>query len=217
VTQPRPLEPRRKPVQRRSAATVDRILKAAAQVFERHGYAAGTTNRIAAKAKVSIGTLYQYYPNKDAVLLALVERHLNDGVQMLMPLLAELATQPPLRQALDRALDAMLELHRHQPTLHRVLFEEAPRPPEINQRLDALFDAAVDAIANYFATQPQVTVPDPRLAAQIAYQIIEATTHTLIIHPRDDFTPQAYAQATAEMLESYLTNPAHPAPPATPA
>jgi AcrR family transcriptional regulator len=227
VTQTRALQPRRKPVQRRSTATVERILQAAAQVFERHGYAAGTTNRIAAQADVSIGTLYQYYPNKDAVLVALVERHLNDAVEMLMPLLAELAAQPPLRQALDRALNAMLELHRHQPKLHRVLFEEAPQPPQIHERLDAIFNAAVDTITNYFATQPQITVPDHRLAAQLTYQIIETTTHTLVIHPRDDYPPDAYTHATATMLESYLTNPTHasnsprldttnPAPPPTP-
>jgi tetracycline repressor-like protein len=58
----------------------------------------------------------------------------------------------------------MLQLHRHQPTLHRVLFEEAPQPPQIHERVEAIFNAAVEAITNYFATQPQVTVRDPRLA-----------------------------------------------------
>ena len=212
MTQPHPLQPRRTPVQRRSTATVERILEAAAQVFERHGYAAGTTNRIAEQAGVSIGTLYQYYPNKDAVLVALTERHLDDAVGILMPLLAELAAGPPLRQALDRALGAMLDLHRQQPTLHRVLFEEAPHPAQIHERLEALFNAAVDTIAKYFATKPRVTVPDLRLAAQLTYQVIEMTTHTLVIHPREEYSPDAYTHAAAAMLESYLTNPAHASP-----
>jgi hypothetical protein len=66
---------------------------------------------------------------------------------------------------------------------------------------------------HYFATQPQVTVPDPRLAAQLTYQVIETTTHTLVIHPREDYPPHAYTHATATMLESYLTNPTHGRPP----
>jgi AcrR family transcriptional regulator len=210
MTQPRALEPRRTPVQRRSAETLDRILEAAAQVFERHGYAAGTTNRIAEQAEVSIGTLYQYYPNKDAVLVALIERHLNEGVQVFTPLLAELATQPPLRQVLDSAFNAWLDLHGHRPTLHRVLFEESPRPAEVLARLDAISNAFVDQVTDYFVRQPRVTVTDPRLAAQLTYQIMETITHTLVIHPRDDYTPQTYTQAAAAMLESYLTSPAHP-------
>ena len=62
---PRALEPRKPPIQRRSRQTVEELLQAAAQVFEELGYAAATTNRIADRAGVSIGTLYQYFPNRD--------------------------------------------------------------------------------------------------------------------------------------------------------
>src|SRR5262247_3195924 len=65
--------PRKRPVQERSRSTVDVILEAAAQVLERDGYAAATTDLIAERAGVSIGTLYQYFPNKDSILLALTQ------------------------------------------------------------------------------------------------------------------------------------------------
>src|SRR5271154_4150665 len=84
------LQPRKLPRQPRSEATVDAILLAAAQVFERHGYAAGTTNRIAERAGVSIGTLYQYFPNKDAILVALARDHLAEGTAALQPSLEAL-------------------------------------------------------------------------------------------------------------------------------
>ena len=71
------LEPRKLPVQQRSRATVEEILSAAAQVFEARGYAAGTTNRIAERAGVSIGTLYQYFPSKEAIAVALLETYLS--------------------------------------------------------------------------------------------------------------------------------------------
>ena len=163
MTRATALQPRRTPVQRRSTATVEAIVEAAAQVFERHGYAAGTTNRIAERAGVSIGTLYQYFPNKDAILVALIERHLDEGIARLGPVLAELVEHPPpVRVGIERLLDGLLELHRHQPALHRVLFEEAPRPAALRGRLDDITDRATEAFARYLAARPEATVPDPR-------------------------------------------------------
>jgi len=206
MTPARALRPRRKPVQYRSAATVEAIVEAAAQVFARHGYAAGTTNRIAERAGVSIGTLYQYFPNKDAILLALIARHLQEGERMLAPVLTELVEHPPpVRVALERVLRGLLELHRHQPALHRVLFEEAPRPRELRDQLERTFDLATAALASYLASQAEVTVADPRLAAQLVVQSVEAITHGLIIHPRAEIAPEAYAREAATMLERYLT------------
>ncbi len=200
------LQPRRTPVQRRSTATVEAIVEAAAQVFERHGYAAGTTNRIADRAGVSVGTLYQYFPNKDAILVALIERHLDEGVAVVAPLLAELLQRPPpVRVGIDRLLAALLDLHRHQPGLHRVLFEEAPRPPALRRRLVAVADGAIEAVASYLASRPEVTAGDLHVAAALVVEVIEATTHGLVIHPRGDTPPEDYVRAAATMLERYLT------------
>jgi AcrR family transcriptional regulator len=73
---PRPRR-RRRPVQARSKHTVERILAAAAHVFSERGYAA-TTNHVAEAAGLSIGSLYQYFPDKDALLVALHNRHLDE-------------------------------------------------------------------------------------------------------------------------------------------
>ncbi len=83
----RRLKPLRERQQVRSRETFEAILQAAAQVFERRGYAAATTNRIAERAGVSIGSLYQYFPNKAAILVALSERHLQQGIARLAPLI----------------------------------------------------------------------------------------------------------------------------------
>jgi AcrR family transcriptional regulator len=196
---------RRKPVQSRSLATVEAIIEAAAQVFARCGYAAGTTNRIAERAGVSIGTLYQYFPNKDAILIALVEHHVQEGERLLRSLLRELVERPPpLAEMLERTLSALLELHRHEPRLHRVLFEEAPRPAELRARLDLTFELASEAVARYLSLRPEVNVSDPQLAAQLLVQSAEAITHGLVIHPRAGIAPEAYAREAAAMLERYL-------------
>jgi AcrR family transcriptional regulator len=74
------LEPRKSPVQARSAATVEAILQATIQVLSRMGKERLTTTRVALRAGVSVGTLYQYFPNKSALLQAALQRHLDQVV-----------------------------------------------------------------------------------------------------------------------------------------
>src|ERR1700677_5139026 len=71
------LEPRKSPVQARSAASVDAILEATVQVLLDVGKERLTTTRVASRAGVSVGTLYQYFPNKSALLQAALKRHLD--------------------------------------------------------------------------------------------------------------------------------------------
>src|ERR1700704_3271428 len=68
--------PRKRPRQHRSKATVDAILEATARVLIKHGFDGLTTNAAAAAAGVSIGSLYQYFPNKEALVAALLEQHI---------------------------------------------------------------------------------------------------------------------------------------------
>lgn len=200
-----PLRARKAPRQARSRETVDALVEAAAQVFERHGYAAGTTNRIAERAGVSIGSLYQYFPNKDALLFALVERHVAEGAALLGPLALSLQEEPPpLRKGLERIVSAMVALHAEHPALHRVLFEEAPRPPELRRRLDALLTGAAAAVAAWLRVAPGARVADPELAAELVVQVTESVTHNLLIHPSPGREPERYAAETVALLEAYL-------------
>lgn len=92
---------RRRPRQARSRATYDSILEAAAQVLEREGAAGLNTNRVAERAGVSVGTLYQYFPDKDAILLAVAERALATPG-------AVRAQHRTLVEALMRAIETLL-------------------------------------------------------------------------------------------------------------
>lgn len=97
----------------------------------RHGYAAGTTNRIAEAAGHSIGSLYQYFPNKDAILVELAAAHARAGVAAIGRLLDDGPLPERLENKLRLFVRAALDSHRDDPALHRVLFEQAPRPPEL--------------------------------------------------------------------------------------
>jgi AcrR family transcriptional regulator len=199
--------PRKRPRQARSRLTVEAILDAAARVFERHGYAAGTTNRIAERAGISIGSLYQYYPNKDAVLVALVQRHLDEGVAALGLVMEELRdAPPPLQAGLRRIVEAMVALHRERPALHRVLFEEAPRPPALRRRLAALDAASTAAVAAYLRACGDALDParDPDVAARLVVQVIETVTHDLVIRPGRTTPVDTYISETVALLDGYL-------------
>jgi len=140
---------RRTPVQDRSRTTVAIILEAAAQVFSAHGYAA-TTNQIAARAGVSIGTLYQYFADKDALLVGLAERHVEEAREQLGGVLgAALAATSPGgdRVTLVRStVEAVVELNRPD-ELHTLLYTTAPRTPALAATLDALRDDLAAAVA----------------------------------------------------------------------
>ena len=77
-TVPQRLKPRKKPIQARSGATVEAIFEAAIQVLLADGLAWLTTTRVAERAGVSVGTLYQYFPNKEALLFAILLRHFEE-------------------------------------------------------------------------------------------------------------------------------------------
>ncbi|MBY0277020.1 TetR/AcrR family transcriptional regulator [Candidatus Binatia bacterium] len=176
------LEPRRKPRQARSQATVEVILAAAARVFARAGYAATTTNHVAAKAGVSIGSLYEYFPSKDAILVALTERHVDEAERELGRVLAALgAARPPLDEAITRLVRTMVELHARDPGLHRVLFEEAPLPAKLRERVALLETGMAAALARLLGGHG-FDREEARTAAAMAVQVAESLTHRLVLH-----------------------------------
>ena len=102
------LEPRKSPVQARSAASVDAILQATIQVLLRVGKDRLTTTRVALRAGVSVGTLYQYFPNKSALLQAALKRHL-DAVTDAVELVCKEQNGRTLRQMATALITAFLQ------------------------------------------------------------------------------------------------------------
>src|ERR1044071_10462280 len=115
---------RKTPRQARSSAMVEAILEAAARVLAREGLARATTNRIAEVAGVSIGSLYQYFPNKMAIVRALQQAHgqaMVDLVRELAPAASRLSLEQAVRLMTDSILDGHLAVER----LHREILSPA--------------------------------------------------------------------------------------------
>ncbi len=199
------LKARKRPRQARSRATVDAILEAAAQVFRRHGYAAGTTDRIAERAGVSVGSLYQYFPNKDALLVALAERHIDAGFARVREILSQaLADAPSLDTLLRRAVEGMIALHDHEPELHRVLFEEAPLPPSLRKNLRRRELAFARELQALLEAHRDVRMRDPALSAYVVVQTIEGLVHSYILHPPEGIDAAALTDEIVRMLHGHL-------------
>ncbi|HEY1012422.1 MAG TPA: TetR/AcrR family transcriptional regulator [Herpetosiphonaceae bacterium] len=192
---------RREPVQERSKQLVAWILDAAVQVYDQRGYAAATTTRIAERAGISVGSLYQYFPDKHAILVALAERHIAEGRELALRLLGEALREPPPLEALIRLFVAeFLALHRANPTLHRLLFEEIPLPASVRARLREAEAELVAAVAGLLAARHDVAAPDPAFAAYALVSIVEALTHRYALHGSPQFDEGAYVEGTVALL-----------------
>jgi AcrR family transcriptional regulator len=203
------LEPRKKPLQRRAQATVEDVLAAAAQVFEALGYASGTTNRIAERAGVSIGTLYQYFPSKEALAVALLERHLAEGMRRLNEWVGRAVAEPrTLRETLQLFVEGMIALHDERPRLQHILLEETPLPPRVRDALLAGEREAAKTVAGLLRLYPEVRHPRLAEAAVMAVQTVESLTHRFAAHPGQGLPRDAFAAELVGMLEAYLTRAA---------
>ncbi|WP_063060180.1 TetR/AcrR family transcriptional regulator [Nocardia sienata] len=198
--------PRKTPRQQRSEFTFDAILDAAARLFQQHGYAATTTNKVAALAGVSIGTLYHYVPNKDALLYALADRHLREATAALLTEAASLRVdEPPLDETVHRLITAVADLHRAQPQTHRLLFEQSPRTPETLARLRELERRLAAEVAGHLR-RLGVGGADPGLHALLFVQAVEAQVHGAVLDPPEGRTTDECLEAVIAFWTRSLTH-----------
>ncbi|WP_257459529.1 TetR/AcrR family transcriptional regulator [Archangium lipolyticum] len=124
-TAPHTLNPRKKPSQTRSAATVAAVLEAAARILETEGFEGYTTNAVARRAGISIGSLYQYFPSKDAITKALMLRE----TTTLLADVAAIDAGASGRAGLQRLIEVAVAYQFQRPTLARLLDVEERRLP----------------------------------------------------------------------------------------
>ena len=201
----KPVSPRKQPSRGRSRFSVREIVEAAARVFEERGYAGANTNRIAERAGVSIGSLYQYFPNKESILAVLLEQHTQEVANAVEAIRRHVAEEPhDLVGVLEHFVEDMVELHSKNPRLQHVLLDEAPRPPHLKARLQELEQAAVESTEILLRANPQVRVEDHRTAAYLAVQSIETLVHRFVVEPPDEVSRERFAAELVEMLVRYL-------------
>jgi AcrR family transcriptional regulator len=195
--------PRKRAKQERAKATVEAILTAAARILVREGYDAASTNRIADRAGVSIGSLYQYFPGKEAIVAALLERHVRQMLDTLEHGLARF-TSGTLRTRTRAMVRTMLDAHAVEPQLHRVFMEEMPhvgRQPHVVE-LERLFEEV--ARRHLEQERPALRPRNLELAAFVLVHAVEALTHAAVLHRPDVLRSEAFLEEVTELIVRYL-------------
>ncbi|QPC89584.1 TetR/AcrR family transcriptional regulator [Mesorhizobium sp. INR15] len=198
--------PRKDASQERSRATVDALVEATARILIREGFDKASTNRIAEEAGVSVGSLYQYYPGKEALVAAVIDRHNREIMQVVRGAFAEVASLP-VDRAVRRLVAVAIEAHRIDPKLHRVLAEQIPRTGRLesveafNREAHALFKTYLEDHSN------ELRVADLGLAAFVCVTSIEALAHTAVLHSSKRLSNEAtgtFIDETTRLVVGYL-------------
>ncbi len=195
--------PRKLPKQARSKATVDAILTAAARILVRDGFDKASTNRIAEVAGVSIGSLYQYFPSKDAIVAALMQRHVDDTIESVSEEFERVAAMP-LRDAAQSMVDLMLEAHAVDPELHRALMEQVPHGHTLDHAV-AIEQQFVDLARAWLeAHADEVRPGNLALRAFVCVRAVEALTHGAVLHGPERLEDPEFAAEVTDLLVRYL-------------
>src|SRR6516164_4078937 len=201
--------PRKSASQERSRLTVNAISEATARVLMTEGYDRASTNKIAAVAGVSIGSIYQYFPSKEALVAAVSERHSHEVLQLMRNALVKVAARP-IEVAAREFVSVAIDAHRVNPKLHRVLAEQVPRigrlenGEAINRDVYALIRGYLDA------HRDEIDVADLDLAAFICVTTVEALTHTAVLHRPDVLTDgkaEQFVDDVTDVVVRYLQKP----------
>ncbi|MBI3676756.1 MAG: TetR family transcriptional regulator [Proteobacteria bacterium] len=191
----RPLtNPRKEASQERSRATVDALVEATARILVSEGFDKASTNRIAEVAGVSVGSLYQYFPSKEALVAAVSERHRQEIMRLVRGELAKVASQP-IEQGVRTLVAVAIKSHRIDPKLHRVLAEQIPRVGRL-EKVETFNGGNYDLFRTYLEEhRDELCVDSLELAAFVCVTSIEALTHTAVLH-----RPKMLCGETAEAL-----------------
>ncbi len=198
-----PMKPRKRPRQARSRETVEAILTAAARILVRDGYARTSTNRIAEVAGVSIGSLYEYFPNRDAILATLRQRQ-HDRMQGVMSSTLSDVLDLPLGAAVRKTIEVMVEAHSVDPELQVALMWQVP--DHVSGPSHSVEHHFFELTKAYLeAHRGEVRPKDLELAALFSAQTVQSLTHAARIEFPDRLKDGSVTDELTDLILRYLT------------
>ncbi|MBL8932926.1 MAG: TetR family transcriptional regulator [Archangium sp.] len=204
---PQPAEFVRKlPTQARAQHTVNAILRATAHILKTKGYAECSTNAVAKKAGVSIGSLYQYFPSKEALITALAEEHAQKARDLMLESIAAAAAQPRSVEEMVRAyIAAMVRLHADDPELHRVLMEQLPGIRVGVLAMQRASNQTAGLVRAWLeAHRSQLREVDVEVATYVLITSVEAVTHLRLMDRPAQLDTETLVDELSELVLRYL-------------
>jgi AcrR family transcriptional regulator len=169
----------RVPVQARAQRTRDALLIAAERELETHGYAQTTARSIAERAGVATGSLYQYFPDKDAVLRTLAAQRMAGLASAITALESEPRKGRGGRAAILAMIDLVIDYHRESPGLHAVLTERRHADPELDRLTAASEQRLVAHVERLLAKSGRAR--DRAATAFVLFGLIEGSVHAHVL------------------------------------
>jgi AcrR family transcriptional regulator len=193
---------RRQPQQRRARETVEAVLDAVVRILKRGGIEAVTTNRVAEVAGVSIGSVYQYFPDKRAIFAALHERHIREIDRLVESKLME-HTESPLDTLMRAMIEAMIDAHTPDPELYELLSSEVPHRAEGTRdfafRLHAAFRLAIASRADELKTRRDLDT-----VVFVVTHMVEALSHGAVLRRPARLSLAAAKEEAVRAVLAYL-------------
>lgn len=181
------------------------ILDAAAHVFREKGFSGGTTNHIAEQAGVSVGSLYQYFPDKYAILAGLMEQHFADNEKRLSDILEKVSrTNIKPRETVQGLIEMMLCEQLIDPDLHRVLLEASLQSPAVLEMSAEVVKEAGRRVEGILGLDPRVRRKDTILASRLATLTGIVLTHWFVLFGKDEIEHKAFVDEVTDMLTRYI-------------
>jgi AcrR family transcriptional regulator len=196
--------PRKLPKQERSRITVEAILEATTHILVEEGYKKANTNRIAERAGISIGSLYQYFPNKESLMTALIEQHSNEMAELVETKLNHLFDSP-LEIVIPELVTALVAAHAIHPRLHQVLSEEIPRSGRSPQMQKA-YDRITELLGAYLNRwRERIHPQNLELTVFILSQTVDSLCHAATIEYPNFIRDSQFEREVSNLLLAYLT------------
>jgi AcrR family transcriptional regulator len=199
----RPLRPRKQPQQQRSKAVVDTLLEATARILERSGLEETSTNEIARVAGVSVGSLYQYFPSKEALVAALIERKVELDLREIGGVVEKLQGGP-LDSIIAGVVRASLEMHRRDRGLLRALLELVPRVGRHAQVRQLAAQGRVGLRQLLEAHQAELRRVDLDIPTFIVGRLLEELAHAALFERPELLEDPRFADEVTYLVMAYL-------------
>jgi AcrR family transcriptional regulator len=195
-------EPRKTPIQARSTLTVEAISEATIQVLLSHGAEQLTTTRVADRAGVSVGTLYQYYPNKQSLLFAVLENHLNK-VASGLEAACEAACHKPLAEMIEEVVEAYVDAKMERADISVALYRVAADlgGPALSKRTNQRLRRAVEAMLQ---TAPDTNLPPDKVAIGIMLSAMTGVMRSLLESGPTPATVRKAREQLVLLCQSYM-------------
>lgn len=205
MTLPSRLKPRKMPGQQRSQDTVEAIVTAAAHILAEQGFEAMSTNAIAERAGTSIGSVYQYFPHKESILAAVLERHSQAEARFFVERMAELQGLG-LRATIRALLSIPLDFRRQHAKLHQALLDQMPQLGRYAGLQERVRQAAEPLRALLTEHRATIQRPDLDLACHVLVNAIHAVTHDGILPRPAEVSDEQLLEELTHLVVGYLTD-----------